>query len=149
MTGTILVVEDQDSARESLAELLRSEGYEVHEAADGNTAKDFINQLDLDIILTALMMPGADGIADAFRDRQLLIADGHHRYETALTFHDEDAFAALGGSPEHELAAALASLRAVLTGPRIQVRCLECGPVAPARLTTQDKGFLATLAQWF
>jgi CheY-like chemotaxis protein len=41
VTGTILVVEDQDSARESLAELLRGEGYEVHEAADGNTAKDF------------------------------------------------------------------------------------------------------------
>jgi uncharacterized protein (DUF1015 family) len=31
-----------------------------------------------------------DGIADAFRDLQLLIADGHHRYETALAFHEED-----------------------------------------------------------
>jgi DNA-binding NtrC family response regulator len=62
VTGTILVVEDEDSAREKLAELLRGEGYEVYEAADGNTAKDFINQLDLDIIITDLMMPGADGI---------------------------------------------------------------------------------------
>jgi len=61
----------------------------------------------------------------------------------------EDAFAALGGSPEHELAAALATLRSVLGGSRIQVRCLECGPVAPARLTRQDKGLLATLAGWF
>ncbi|MGB2952906.1 MAG: DUF1015 domain-containing protein [Gaiellaceae bacterium] len=26
----------------------------------------------------------------AFEDRQLLIADGHHRYETALAFHEED-----------------------------------------------------------
>jgi CheY-like chemotaxis protein len=33
VTGTILVVEDEDSARERLAELLRGEGYEVHEAA--------------------------------------------------------------------------------------------------------------------
>jgi uncharacterized protein (DUF1015 family) len=31
-----------------------------------------------------------DGIADAFADLQLLIADGHHRYETALAFHEED-----------------------------------------------------------
>jgi uncharacterized protein (DUF1015 family) len=31
--------------------------------------------------------PGA--IADAFADRQLLIADGHHRYETALAYHEE------------------------------------------------------------
>ena len=29
-------------------------------------------------------------LAEAFADRQLLIADGHHRYETALAFHDED-----------------------------------------------------------
>ena len=28
-------------------------------------------------------------VADAFADRQLLIADGHHRYETALAFHAE------------------------------------------------------------
>ena len=35
-----------------------------------------------------------DGIADAFADKQLLIADGHHRYETALAFHAEE------GTPE-------------------------------------------------
>jgi uncharacterized protein (DUF1015 family) len=29
------------------------------------------------------------GIAEAFADRRLLIADGHHRYETALAYHDE------------------------------------------------------------
>src|ERR671930_850824 len=30
-----------------------------------------------------------DGLGDAFADRQLLIADGHHRYETALAYHEE------------------------------------------------------------
>lgn len=29
-------------------------------------------------------------LLEAFHDRQLLIADGHHRYETALAFHAED-----------------------------------------------------------
>ena len=38
-------------------------------------------------------VPG-DGVAEAFADRQLLIADGHHRYETAL------AYAAEEGTPE-------------------------------------------------
>jgi uncharacterized protein (DUF1015 family) len=33
-------------------------------------------------------------IADAFTDTQLLIADGHHRYETALAYHEE------AGTPE-------------------------------------------------
>ena len=35
-----------------------------------------------------------DGIAEVFADRQLLIADGHHRYETALAYHEE------AGTPE-------------------------------------------------
>ena len=61
----------------------------------------------------------------------------------------EDALAALGGNPEQELGAAIATLRAVLGGSRIQVRCLECGPTAPVRLTRQDKSLLATIAEWF
>ncbi len=60
-----------------------------------------------------------------------------------------DALAVIGGSPEHELAAALADLRSILSGPRIQARCLECGPVAPAALRSSDKGLLALLAEWF
>ena len=35
-----------------------------------------------------------DGLAVAFADRRLLIADGHHRYETALAYHEE------AGTPE-------------------------------------------------
>src|SRR5205807_6231035 len=31
-----------------------------------------------------------EGIAERFAGRELLIADGHHRYETALAFHEED-----------------------------------------------------------
>ena len=32
----------------------------------------------------------ADDPGEAFADAQLLIADGHHRYETALAFHEEE-----------------------------------------------------------
>ena len=60
-----------------------------------------------------------------------------------------DAYAAIGGRPELELAAAIAELRSILSGPRIQARCLECGPAAPASLTRGDRGFLAALAEWF
>lgn len=63
MAGTVLVVEDQVSARRGLAALLRDEGYDVHEAADGRIAIELINTLDLDVILTDLMMPRADGLA--------------------------------------------------------------------------------------
>ena len=60
-----------------------------------------------------------------------------------------DGFAAIGGRPDLELAAMIADLRSILAGPRIQARCLECGPVAPTQLTRQDQGLLAALAAWF
>ena len=45
----------------------------------------------LEVEGTRLWRIAADGVADAFRRQQLLIADGHHRYETALAFHEEDS----------------------------------------------------------
>jgi uncharacterized protein (DUF1015 family) len=39
------------------------------------------------------LSPDGTGIAEAFADRQLLIADGHHRYETALAYHEEAGIA--------------------------------------------------------
>jgi uncharacterized protein (DUF1015 family) len=44
---------------------------------------------DLEVEGARLWRLPPDGIAGAFADRQLLIADGHHRYETALAYHDE------------------------------------------------------------
>ncbi|MBI2179598.1 MAG: sigma-54-dependent Fis family transcriptional regulator [Deltaproteobacteria bacterium] len=98
MTGTVLVVEDQESARESLAELLRGEGYEVHEAADGKAAIALVDQLDLDVVLTDLSMPGADGIAvlrhirvaDVLRKVQLLMAHRKLAWENQLLRRELD-----------------------------------------------------------
>src|SRR5512134_1617962 len=90
MSGTILVVEDQQSARESLAELLRGEGFEVHEAADGNAGIAVVDQLDLDLILTDLMMPGADGLAVLRHVREIspqtmvILMTAHASVETAV-----------------------------------------------------------------
>ena len=50
MIGTILVVEDQETARQSLCELLREEGYQVHEAGDGKAAIKLAEELDLDLV---------------------------------------------------------------------------------------------------
>jgi len=90
LPGTVLVVEDQDSARESLAELLRGEGYEVHEAADGNAAISLVDQLDLDLVLTDLTMPGSDGIGvlrhirDASPQTLVILMTAHASVETAV-----------------------------------------------------------------
>jgi uncharacterized protein (DUF1015 family) len=49
---------------------------------------------DLEVEGARLWRLPPNGISEAFADRQLLIADGHHRYETALAYHEE------AGTPE-------------------------------------------------
>ena len=58
----------------------------------------------------------------------------------------EDAFAALAS--DTQLLGALSELRSVLTGPRIQVRCLECPAAGPARVTAKDANFFGALRGW-
>ncbi len=55
----------------------------------------------------------------------------------------DDAFAAL--APDSRIEDALAQFQSVLTGPRIQVRCVECPGVAPAKVTKEDAGFFAAV----
>jgi len=51
---------------------------------------------DLEVEGTRLWRLPPEGIQEAFADRQLLIADGHHRYETALAYApDVDVLAVL------------------------------------------------------
>lgn len=57
-----------------------------------------------------------------------------------------DGFAAL--APDAGIVTALSDVRTVLAGPRIQVRCLDCPPVAPARLKAEDIGIFAALRDW-
>ncbi len=90
MIETVLVVEDQDSARESLAELLTGVGYQVHEAPDGDAAISLIDQLDLDLVLTDLTMPGRDGMAVLRHVREIspqtlvILMTAHASVETAV-----------------------------------------------------------------
>ena len=60
--GTILVVDDEVNARTALAELLRGEGYTVETAADGFKALPKLDDLNPDLVLTDLKMPGMDGL---------------------------------------------------------------------------------------
>jgi len=60
--GKILVVDDEEIIRESLAEWLTDAGYAALTAADGKQALALIRKEDVDIILTDLKMPGMDGI---------------------------------------------------------------------------------------
>jgi two-component system response regulator RegX3 len=57
----VLVVEDEQSLREPLVYLLKKEGFEILEAADGLQAVDVFNASEVDLILLDLMLPGISG----------------------------------------------------------------------------------------
>jgi DNA-binding NtrC family response regulator len=59
----ILVVDDEDSLRETCANVLRREGYEVTVASRGEEALDALRRRPFDIVLVDLYLPQADGFA--------------------------------------------------------------------------------------
>ncbi len=70
MSAVVLVVEDDDDAREALAELLQAEGYAVAQAVNGLAALEWLRANPAPrVILLDLMMPVMSG--PEFRDRQL------------------------------------------------------------------------------
>ena len=62
MHSSILVVEDEAVPRKNLCRVLRGEGYEVYEAADGQAAVTILTAQECDLVLTDLKMPGLDGL---------------------------------------------------------------------------------------
>ncbi|PZD73876.1 Alkaline phosphatase synthesis transcriptional regulatory protein SphR [Acaryochloris thomasi RCC1774] len=68
----ILLVEDEENIRETIALALRSEGYRVSTAADGRSALEFLQSMQrrghisetpgLDLIILDIMLPGINGL---------------------------------------------------------------------------------------
>lgn len=59
----ILLVEDDDSSRRALSEVLSARGYEVHTAAGAAEALELLQSEDIDLVVTDLVMPGMRGEA--------------------------------------------------------------------------------------
>ncbi len=62
MARTILVVDDELTLRETLAEGLEAEGFSVLQAADGRAAVDSFRKHRPDLILLDLMLPEISGV---------------------------------------------------------------------------------------
>lgn len=59
--STILIVDDNSSARETLIAMLEGENYQIELAKDGFQALQILTRLQPDLILLDVMMPGMDG----------------------------------------------------------------------------------------
>ncbi|MFT3781505.1 MAG: response regulator transcription factor [Nibricoccus sp.] len=83
----VLVVEDEEKMRASVAEGLKLEGWEVSEAPDGDGAMMLLNREAYDLIILDWMMPGANGISIL----QHVRARGNHTPVLMLTVRDSVA----------------------------------------------------------
>jgi two-component system, NtrC family, response regulator AtoC len=68
--GPILVVDDEEVVRDSLAGWLEEDGYEVHTAPDGRSALERLDRQAYTILLLDLKMPGMDGLEVLTQARQ-------------------------------------------------------------------------------
>lgn len=62
MNKKILIVDDEDTIRQLIALILRTEGYTVFEAVHGKDALDKMSGQAIDVVITDLRMPQMDGI---------------------------------------------------------------------------------------
>ena len=87
---TILVVDDEDSIRRTLREILEYEDYAVEEAADGEEALDMAESNSYDLMLLDVKMPKRDGmeVLETLSDEQpgipVVMISGHGTVETAV-----------------------------------------------------------------
>jgi two-component system NtrC family response regulator/two-component system response regulator HydG len=58
----ILVIDDEQNARDALTTILREEGYEVAEAADGEAGVEKVSSFQPDAVLCDIKMPKLDGL---------------------------------------------------------------------------------------
>jgi two-component system response regulator PilR (NtrC family) len=88
--GTILIADDEALARQSVAEALRDEGYQVYEAADGQAALKLLEDVEVDLVLSDLKMPGADGLTvlktvrDLYPQTMVMLMTAYASVETVV-----------------------------------------------------------------
>jgi DNA-binding response OmpR family regulator len=61
--ATVLVVDDEPIVREVVARYLRSEGFTILEAGDGDAAVELVERERPDLVVLDVMLPGLDGLA--------------------------------------------------------------------------------------
>ncbi len=98
MQGRLLVVDDERSIRDVLAQVLGYEGYEVVTAASGGEALNLHRQQPFDLILLDVKMQGIDGLDTLAQlrvhdpDVRVVMISGHGTIATAVQAVKDGAF---------------------------------------------------------
>ncbi|HEX9113394.1 MAG TPA: sigma-54 dependent transcriptional regulator [Nitrospirota bacterium] len=103
---TILIVDDEESVRKSLADVMRDEGYEVVTAGSAREGLDLVNEVQPALVLLDIAMPEMDGIETLRRIREMrpdlpvVMVTGHGTIETAVKTTKMGAYDFLVKPPE-------------------------------------------------
>lgn len=88
--ATILVIDDQQSIRKTLREILEYEDFKVDEAEDGQKGLDMVEKNGYDVVLSDIKMPKLDGIEFLEKvlavnpDIPVIMISGHGNIDTAV-----------------------------------------------------------------
>jgi DNA-binding response OmpR family regulator len=83
---TVLVVDDEPTIREIVVTYLKRDGYRTLEAADGDRARELIENERPDLVVLDVMLPGTDGLELCRR-----IRSGSHLPVIMLTARGEES----------------------------------------------------------
>ncbi len=90
MKSNILVVDDENVARQSLVDILKLEGYNVMPASNGQAAIEWVRTHPIDLMVVDLRMPGMDGLEviqvvnQVSPDTEIILLTAHGSTESAI-----------------------------------------------------------------
>ena len=94
----ILVVDNEETIRETLLKILEREGYHVLAAEDGQAALEILGEFRVNIIISDVCMPRMDGnkllrmAKSILPDVEVILMTGHGKAEMGLEALKEGAF---------------------------------------------------------
>ncbi|MCA1980278.1 MAG: sigma-54 dependent transcriptional regulator [Calditerrivibrio sp.] len=98
MKSKILVVDDEPKQREILNYILEKEGYHVFLAPNSEAGYSILNNEDIDVVITDLLLPGENGLEfmerglNKFPEVTFLIITGHGTIDSAVSAIKKGAF---------------------------------------------------------
>lgn len=90
MKSKILVVDDENVARQSLTDILKLEGYNVASASNGQAAIEHLRTHPIDLMIVDLRMPGMDGLEvvqvvnQTSPDTEIILLTAHGSTDSAI-----------------------------------------------------------------
>lgn len=90
MKSNVLIVDDENIARQSLTDILKLEGYNVAAVPGGQAAVEYVRTHPVDLMIVDLRMPGMDGLEviqvvnQASPDTEVVLLTAHGSMDSAV-----------------------------------------------------------------